>query len=113
MNITNRFNRYYHGVVLKQVFDNCPILIFKDWYVDNEFLKLEREFHYRGLDELKDWLKKLNINYEIDKDKKISTSKIQSKALTQHIDFICKTTAESGVELPFIKEDWERILNSY
>jgi len=115
MNISVQFNRFYHSRILTDLFRRCGVLVFRDWIDTNtgrslEFFKGE-DFH--DVDDLKQLLKLMNINYSVDEteEKKISTSEIDSKALTQHIEWVLRIAGENGIELPLVTEEWEHLLN--
>lgn len=112
MNISNPYNRFYHGVLLKQAFDNSRQISFREWKDTNTggcliFYKGE---DYDTMDELKQIFKLMNLDYPIDEDAKTSTRDIDSKELVRHIEWAVKILGENGVLLPFIEEQWERIL---
>jgi hypothetical protein len=88
-------------------------LKFRLW-IDNEtggifeFIKGE---HFNDMDDLKQLLKNMNVDYAVEGDSKISTSEIDSKALSQHIEFVISLAGENGIEFGFIQDEWERLLN--
>ena len=64
-----------------------------------------------SFNKFKDALKHLNPNYPVDeKGDKISTTKISSKHLVEHIDFIVKWAGEYGITPQIINDEWERLL---
>lgn len=58
------------------------------------------------------FLKLVNPHYPKDETglTPVSTTRIDSKALTQHIQWIERWTALNGIEMPYIVEAWDKIL---
>ena len=112
VDITSHFSRFYHGVVLKQVFDNSRQVSFREWKDTNTggCLIFYRGEDYSAMDELKQIFKLMNLYYPIEEDGKVSTRDITSKELTRHIEFVLKIMGENGILLPFIEDEWERML---
>jgi len=114
MNISSNFNRFYHKAVLKEFFKRCGTVRFSLWIDNNtggtfEFIR-DEDFH--DVDDLKQLLKDMNIDYEVaeDGEGKISTSDINAKALVQHIDFCIQIAAENNVTFDFVEDEWNRLL---
>ena len=63
------------------------------------------------MDELKQLLKNMNLDYEIDGDEKISTADIDSKALMQHIEWCIRLAGFNGIEFKFVQDEWDRLLS--
>ncbi len=61
------------------------------------------------MDDLKQIFKLMNLNYVVDGDKKLSTTKVDNKMLCLHIEWITKILNENGLELDADIEKWERI----
>lgn len=117
MNIKLRFNKFYHGVILKDLFDKSHELYFRD-FIDTRtggVFKLYKYEDYDDLDELKQLLKVLNVDYGVDnkKDCKISTRDIDSRNLVNHIEWVLKIAAENGIELELVKQEWEQLIKNY
>ena len=110
--ISSNFNRFYHSAVLTELFKKCGTLKFRLW-IDSEtggvfeFVKGE---HFNDMDDLKLLLKNMNLDYAVDGDEKLSTTKIDSKALMQHIDFVIALAGENNISFGFIENEWERLL---
>jgi len=108
--ISSPFNRFYHAL-LNEAYNKARQISFREWK-DNRtggamiFYKGE---DYYDMDELKQIFKVMNINYAVDDDKKISTSKIENKALCDHIEWITKILNENGIEFCHDIEEWERL----
>ncbi len=109
MFISSTFNRFYHAI-LNETFTKARQLSFRQW-VDTRtggaftFYKYE---DYSDMDELKQTLKYMNIDYPTDGDKKMSSRKIDNKQLCNHIDWITKILNENGIEFQHDIEAYER-----
>ena len=70
---------------------------------------------YNCVDELKQLLKILNINYVVDEEKdcKLSTKDIDTKELLAHIEWVIKIGIQNSIELDFVKKEWEQLLSTY
>ena len=114
MNISTAFNRFYHSAVLTELFKKANSLKFNEWIdaESGEVLTFIRGEHYNEMDELKQILKNMNLDYSVDEDKKVSTRDIDSKALMQHIDFCISLAALNGISFGFVEDEWKRLLNS-
>ena len=117
MIISSRFNRFFHSAVLTDLFNKSVKLQFEN-LIDtrtNQLFAIEKYEDYQDMDDLKQLLKVLNLDYAVDeeKDKKISTKDIENKALIQHIEFCIQVGIWSGIELNFICEEWERLIKNY
>ena len=112
MNISSNFNRFYHRAVLTELFRKCGTLKFRLW-IDAEtggVFEFTKGEHFNDMDDLKQLLKNMNLDYAVDEDKKLSTADIDSKALMQHIDYVIALAGENGISFKFIEEEWERLL---
>ncbi len=95
MRITSNFNRLYHSAFLNDLHKQMI-----------QAKKIRMTFA-----KFKDILKELNPDYPVDeKGNKISTTKISSKALIQHIDFIVSWAGGYGVTPTIINDEWERLM---
>lgn len=117
MEISNRFNRYYHGAILKDLFNKSNDILFrslKDTRTNRAF-KIVKHQDYNDVDDLKQLLKILNVNYGVDtlKDKKISTKDISVKELLNHVEWVFELAAQNSIELNVVREEWERLVNQY
>ncbi len=112
MTISQRFNKFYHSAVLKDAFDKARQISFRDWKDTNTGTNLifYKNEDYDCLDELKQLFKLMNLNYPIEDDGKVSTREITSKELHDHIEWAIKILGENGIELQFIREQWDRLL---
>jgi hypothetical protein len=69
---------------------------------------------YNDMDELKQLLKILNVNYgvNVEKDCKISTTDIEVKELLNHIEWVLLIASQNGIELDMVREEWDRLINA-
>jgi len=114
MEISTQFNRFYHSAVLTELFRKANTLKFHDW-IDDESgnaLTFIRGENYSEMDELKQILKNMNLDYSIDEDKKISTAKIDSQSLMQHIEWCIKLAGLNNIEFSFVEDEWSRIIEN-
>jgi hypothetical protein len=72
-----------------------------------EFIK---GIDFNEMDDLKQLLKNMNLDYEVDGDKKISTTDIDSKALVQHIDWCIKLAEQNNITFDHVEEEWQRLM---
>jgi len=111
--ISSAFNRFYHGVVLKQVLQ-VPLLTVEDVKIGGipftfSPAGVANTMHGK-LDSVKQLLKALNLDYPKDKEgKPLSTTKIENTDLLQHIEAVIKMCADSGHEMDFVKREYENI----
>lgn len=115
--ISTRFNRFYHKCVLTDLYNKSYSLVFRhlqDTRTNGAF-KISKYEDYHSTDELKQLLKLLNLDYAVDEkeDKKVSTKDIEVKPLLEHIEFCIKVGIENGLELDFVKREWEQLLSEY
>ena len=116
MKISSKFNRFFHSAVLTDLFNKSYKLKFEN-LIDtrtNQLFTIEKYEDYQDMDDLKQLLKVLNLDYAVDeeKDKKISTKDIDNKALVQHIEFCIQVGIWSNIELQIVKDEWERLIAS-
>lgn len=113
MNISSEFNGFLHGPLLTDFFNRVYELHFELWVDDKggifTFVKGE---NFNDMDDLKQLLKDLNLDYPVREDgEKVSTAEIDSKSLTEHIEFIFSTAAFSDVKLEVVEREWKELLN--
>jgi len=110
MKISDRFNRLYHSL-LNEAFTKSRQLVFRQW-IDNRtggFLTFYRGEDYADMDDLKQILKLMNIDYDVDGEEKISTVDVGNKKLCSHIDWITKILNENGIQFDHDILEWERL----
>lgn len=128
MDISVRFNRFYHSVLndLYQKSQSLQIRDLKDTRTGGAFRIWKHEHYceveeelkeadYSTVDELKQCLKILNVNYAVDeeKDKKVSTKDVDNKELLNHIEWMVKVSHWNSIELDFVQKEWEYLINYY
>jgi hypothetical protein len=108
--ISSQFNRLYHAL-LNEAFTKARQISFRDWKCDQTdgCLIFYKHEDYSDMDDLKQIFKLMNLDYEVDGDEKISTTKVDNKQLVRHIDWITKILNENGIEFNHDIEKWERI----
>lgn len=117
MNITQRFNRFYHSAILTDLFKKADSLLFRslmDTRTGGAFTIRKYE-DYNDMDDLKQLLKVLNVNYGVDveKDCKVSTKDIEVKELLAHVEWVFKIAAQNCIELQVVKDEWEKLILEY
>jgi hypothetical protein len=112
MNITSQYNRFYHGVLLKQAFDAASDIQFREWKDTRTGTAFTvRKFEdYEDMDDLKQLFKLFDLDYPAEEDGKTSTRNISSKALHDHIEWVILILGQNGVSLRYIEEEWDRLL---
>ena len=99
-------------MVLVELFKKANSLKFFEWVDQNTggvltFIKGE---NFNDMDDLKQMLKALNLDYPNDIEEKLSTTKISSKDLHRHIDWCIRLAGENGIEFEFVENEWARLL---
>ncbi len=118
MNITVAYNRFYHSAVLNDLYKKSRKLVFRDILdtrTQGAFTIYKHE-DYSTIDELKQLLKILNLEYAVDESTnngKLSTKDIDSKALGNHIEYCFKLASENGIEFEVIKQEWDELIRLY
>lgn len=108
MNISHKFQKFFFGVVCKEIKKLPPMKIrfMGEWSMIN-FRQVKSSSIYQIL-------KQLNKNYPLDEDKtKLSTTKMTSKQMTEHIQWIERVVAFNGHTFDYITIEWERLLQEY
>ena len=115
--ISTQFNKFYHKRILSDMFHKSHSIRFNELLdtTTNKVFELVKYEDYNSLNELKQLLKILNLNYGIDekRDCKISTKDIETKELLEHIEWVLKLCAENDIILPMVQEDWDRMIELY
>ena len=109
MLLSTHFNRFFHGVVCKQIKENAnyPLRyqhpLTGDWYLIDM-----RKVSDDGVYQL---LKLVNPDYpKLNNLLPASTKVLTSKHMTDHIQWVERWLGENGVTLPYISEQWDRLL---
>ena len=114
MTISDRFNGFYHKVILVDFFRRCSVVKFHGW-VDietNKELEWIKGEHFNEVDELKQLFKNMNLTYPIDKEKKVSTTSISSRDLVYHIEWVFRLAAYNHIELEIVEQEWRELLKN-
>ena len=116
-NVSLQFNKFYHKCVLSDLYKKANSLQLRS-LIDTRTGGAFRVYKYEDytcLDELKQLLKILNVNYAVDeeKDEKISTKDIEVKPLLEHIEWVIKVGVQNSIELDFVSAEWDRLINDY
>ncbi len=117
MEIGNQFNRFYHKCVLADLYKKSRSLVFrhlKDTRTNGAFTIYKGE-DYSNVDELKQLLKLMNLDYAVTEDEngKVSTKDIDNKALLDHIEWCIKVGSDNGLTLDFVEAEFQRMLKHY
>ena len=104
MQISSNFQRFYFGVIVEQL-KQAPEL----YAADLNFRFRPRQIRLGSFYQL---LKALNLEYPNDGDKKKSTRNIDNKELLAHIEWCFKLAADSHYAMPYVEEEWQRLINS-
>ena len=99
MIISRSFNRFYFGVIVKQL-KEADVL----FCANLNFRFKPRQVRIKSFYHL---LKALDLGYPNCKNKKMSLTKINNKQLLAHIEFCFKLAADSGYKMPYVEEQWE------
>lgn len=107
MNYSLNFNKFIFGVVLQDLKDSGGVLQF-----DNPPFKFK--VSQVSKESIRNLLKHLDFNYPRNDDGvPLSYTKLDSKQMTRHIEWIERQCAFSSIELLYIKAEWDRIVNQY
>lgn len=101
MRISRNFNRFYHSLI-GELFKKSNN---KLWIEDVGYL------YVYNLNQLKQALKYLNLDYPRKDYLPLSTRDIGNKKLIEHIEFIFKIAGDNGISFDVIEQEWQRLLN--
>ena len=128
MKINSNFNRFHHGAIINDMFNQRSFISFGflgiiDTQTSQPFTIVKGEDYTKASDNndcikspftLKNWLKLADVNYPRGADTyPISTTKLTSKQVTEHEEFIRLVAANNGFSLSVDDEEWNRLINSY
>lgn len=121
MTISDRFNGFYHAI-LTEAYRKSYSISFREWrdvhgkgclifhkYEDYDCVASPKGTRPELDTSLKTIFKNMNLDYEIDGDKKVSTTDIGNKKLCSHIEWITKILNENGIEFKHDVEKWDRL----
>lgn len=108
MLISQRFQKFFFGVVCKEIKQLPPMKIrFRGVWSMINFRCVKSKSIYQIL-------KQLNKNYPLDQDgSKLSTTKMTSKQMTEHIQWIERVVAFNGHCFKYVTAEWERLKEQY
>ena len=103
MKISSNFNRFIFGVVLEDLKNSGGVLEFKEPPFKFRCSQLSKET-------IRNLLKYLDFNYQRNENGvPLSYTKLDSKQMSDHVTWIERQCAFSGIEMKYIVESWERI----
>lgn len=106
MKISSNFNRFIFGVVLEDLKNSGGVLEFQEPPFKFRCSQLSKET-------IRNLLKYLDFNYPRNDDGvPLSYTKLDSKQMTDHVSWIERQCAFSGIEMKYISDEWERIIKS-
>ena len=103
MKLSFQYNRFLHGVIYKEVKAiKKPLYVF-----DGKFV-----FRPAGLsmESLKQLLKHLDLDYPREDEKVLSMTKLDTKQMGDHIEWMIKLLAENKLTFPYIDLEWSRLM---
>lgn len=104
MIISIKFNRFIFGRVLEDLKNSGGTLEFQNPPFKFRVSQINKE-------SIRNLLKHLDFNYPRDDEMKpLSYTKVDSKQMTNHINWIERQCAYSGIEMQYIVEEWEQIM---
>lgn len=116
MQINVRFSRFYHSV-LNDLLRKSNKLVFRDLMDtrSNGAFSLTKHEDFNDLEDLKQLLKILNVNYSVNEkeDKKTSTKDVDNKELLSHLEWIFKLASDNAITLDVIEAEWQYLINYY
>ena len=106
MKISSNFNRFIFGVVLEDLKNSGGVLEFQEPPFKFRCSQLSKET-------IRNLLKYLDFNYPRNENGvPLSYTKLDSKQMTDHVSWIERQCAFSGIEMKYISDEWERIIKS-
>ena len=117
MLISTRFQKFFFGVVCPQL-KKGAIERFKDTgkgmgYV-HPYTRKRIYFDMRNVDDkaVYQFLKLVNPSYPKDETEitPLSTTKVETQALTAHIQWVERWAGLNGIEMSYIGKEWQRLL---
>jgi hypothetical protein len=105
MKISTQFNRFIFGVILEELHRPNIVLIFDDL----------KGFKFRTSqikkESMRNLFKYLDHNYpRDDKLEPLSYTKLSSKEMSDHVQWIEMIAGQSGYEMSYIGEEWVRLM---
>ena len=104
MKISSNFNRFIFGVVLEDLKMSGGVLEFQEPPFKFRVTSISKET-------IRNLLKHLDFNYPRDENgTPLSYTKLDSKQMSEHVNWIERQCAFSGIEMQYITEQWEIIM---
>lgn len=101
------FNKFIFGVVLEDLKKSGGVLQFQDPPFKFRVSQVSKET-------IRNLLKHLDFNYPRGENGvPLSYTKIDSKQMTRHIEWIERQCAYSSIEMKYIVAEWEMLVNQY
>ena len=109
MLISTHFNRFFHGVVIKQLKEQSKYpLRYQHPYSGEWFLLDLSKISDDGVYQ---FLKLINPDYpKLNGILPASTKVLSTKMMSDHIKWIELLAMENGIELKYISDEWDRLL---
>lgn len=104
MRISSNFQKFIFGVVLEDLKRSGGVLTFQEPPFKFRVTSISKET-------IRNLLKHLDFNYPRDEDgKPLSYTKLDSKQMSEHVTWIERQCAFSGIEMQYISAEWEIII---
>lgn len=104
MIISSNFARFIFGVVLEDLKNSGGVLSFQEPPFKFRVSSISKE-------SIRNLLKHLDFNYPRDAEQKpLSYTKLDSKQMSLHVEWIERQCAFSGIEMQYISQEWGRIM---
>lgn len=102
--ISSNLMRFLFGVVLEDLKQSGGVLVFQD-------PQFKFKVECLSKDTIRNLLKHLDFSYPRNENGvPLSYTKLDSKQMTRHIEWIERQCAFSGIEMRYISQEWERLL---
>ena len=106
MKISTNFQKFIFGVVLEDLKNSGGVLEFQDPPFKFRCASISKE-------SIRNLLKHLDFNYPRNENGlPLSYTKLDSKQMSDHITWIERQCAFSGIEMRYIADEWERIIKN-
>ena len=107
LRISNNFQKFIFGVVLEEIKRDNGVLKFD-----------EPPFQFRPKtvkkESIRNLFKHLDFSYPRDENGvPLSYTKLDSKEMTRHVEWIVRQCAFSSMDLPHVVAEWNRLVNQY
>lgn len=107
MKISINFNKFIFGVVLKDLKNSGGVLEFQNPPFKFRVSQISKE-------SIRNLLKYLDFNYPRNETGiPLSYIKLDSKQMSEHVNWIERQCSFSGIELGYISKEWERLVQNF